>query len=1631
MPAINVAKSDTFETQRQKINQIGSQIFNISAGGSDLSTGNLKLGDGTVGNPSLSFVNDAKLGIYKSGAGSIGFVSSDKKILDFEPSSVISYQDLIVRRSSLISSGLNVTDPGSGYDEGNFLNVRVTGGTGQSALATVSVVGFSGTVTSVGENYTEGSWSATLDGGSGTGSVMVFTVPGIVGDITNAGSGYNSGTYVNVPFTSVSGSGSNGRAIVTVSGSPTLSANVTNAGSGLTDGDYISTSLLNVPTTTFTVATTANPNTPPPDNIFTIDGSNNPTLNLVEGNTYHFLIGDATLDGHVFEFADANGGALNNNVFVVTKYGIEGTSNSLIELVVKPNATYYGTQIQYYCANHDNMGNTITVGTGSSGNYGSGATATITVGDGNTITGEIFSITMDAAGNDYFVNDNLTVFGPILFATTATTGNIQISAATYNGTVTSVLALVSGSDYDDGDVLSVSQSDLGGFGSGFEYTLNVDPGSVSDITFSSYGSGYSSSDVLSLPPEQTGAATIANDDGALITTVPTLSTLNVANGYLVSGNLIPPGTTLDGFDPVTGVIGLSETPTSSGSTTLTFTPPWGYNTGANAWSYTVNDTGVVSTVTITEGGVGYSLEDTISLSPVELTNPITALVTAGDIQELTFSPAVSSASISVGDSIKIPDGSIEGVDPTTTTVTTTSGEFVEVSQSSTSGSGTGATFTVTRGDGAETGDLGAVVQIDIISAGVGYAADDTITLSGSQVGGSTPADNIVLTVTGSSTNPEAVVHSVSSNGGFITSILADGIGLVATNEVAITGTSSPVFTIGTASTATKRFFIDGVLQDSLTLYAGNTYNFDYSSPTVIENDILFKLSEVEDGSFYVVENLTSTLTLGSTAFSVSDTSSLFIGMSVSAVFGEGAFPAGTTITAINGNDLTASSPASVGGSATLLFSGSEYTEGVSVVNNILSITINENTPNLFYYSTSAANAGGSLTIDLNNPKTFGSGFSAQVTALDLEDVFTAGVSDGNLNVSTLEVSASATINAGTFTTSVSSPAASITTLTATNIENATGPITVTTSTTNFVSDVAIGTLISAEQSTGNIQTAGELKTTSSLNINDLLFIENNQIKSTPGTSIEIKPGSTSDVTVVKSETALAIPAGTEAQKPSLAKNGYIRFNTDINQYEGFSEANASWSSLGGVRDLDGNTTILAEETVGANDNTLWFINDNTNTLKVSPQYLEFVNLKKVRSINVSAPTYINWAANSPVTAGQYLKYRNNIYEVVSGGSTGTSGSEPTDVTGDNFTNGSATLRYFTTAVAPLTFEEVSEVRIDPLGFTDLVVNGELRFSNNEISSTVNDIIIKPTGTQKVVVQGTSSLVVPVGDNNSKGNPAQGSIRYSTTDSQFEGFNGTQWGGLGGVKDVDQDTKIDAETAPGNDEDILYFFNAGNNTLRLTTNKLLFDSIDTIESAGTGNLNIEASLVTFNNLETSIDNSNSTITKITTTKDNLDFGLSTGINNDHLLRLNDTGEVIYNLGFSTGTPNNLTILNNTLTNFELVHSRINTFKLDLERGTINSANAIVYNPSTEASGKVVVTAHNTTTGDKEVVEFLVVDKGSDIFYTDFNNLKTGARLISTVFDFDPSNRVRLTVNLDTNLSVGDTVQITIVNSITKR
>ncbi len=74
---------------------------------------------------------------------------------------------------------------------------------------------------------------------------------------------------------------------------------------------------------------------------------------------------------------------------------------------------------------------------------------------------------------------------------------------------------------------------------------------------------------------------------------------------------------------------------------------------------------------------------------------------------------------------------------------------------------------------------------------------------------------------------------------------------------------------------------------------------------------------------------------------------------------------------------------------------------------------------------------------------------------------------------------------------------------------------------------------------------------------------------------------------------------------------------------------------------------------------------------------------------------------------------------------------------------------------------------------------------------------------------TDGLIIPVGTTAQRPSATlAGIIRYNTTNTTFEGYNGSTWGSLGGVIDTDQDTYVSAEDSPGADNDQLKFFTAG-------------------------------------------------------------------------------------------------------------------------------------------------------------------------------------------------------------------------------
>lgn len=1415
MPAINVVKSDTFEIQRQKINQIGTSLFNITQGGSDLSTDILKLGNGSSNEPSLSYLSDSTLGFYKPFPKTLGIVSNQKSIINFSDSGSNSLTNFVVTKNSVSQNFSVISNTGSGYDAGVYQNVLFTGGSGSTAEATIAVDNFLGNITTIGTGYTPGVYTdIPTKGGSGSGSVVSFTVNGLEGVLTNSGTGYTLGTYPGVSLTNISSSGSTATADILV---------------------------------------------------------------------------DST------------------------------------------------------------------------------------------------------------------------------------------GVISSVSIINSGSGYSAGDTLSVNSATIGNTGSGFIFTVTENVGELSDLTFTTKGENYSVDDVLTISDVVNLLLTVTQNTDTII--VSGNEFFDIQLNSVVTGVGVDNGTIVSAIDVDTRTITVSKPFILSTSTTITITPIYGNS--VTSVEFTISSIGSVSSVLITDSGFGYNTGNILSTNSINLRQIQNYAVTIQETDRLEFTSFPSD--LTTADLVELVAGGILSVNFSTdgTLAPAQANQtYTNVSQSSTTGTGTGATFNITRDS---SGDISAV---QVVIGGRNYQIGDEITIQASSLGGSTVLTLFVDTVT--STISDISIYKIDSPYIFVQSN-----SIKSGNIIRKVGTSNE-YTVLSSVTSNKYFLNDGsgaVMTPNLTFYVGDRYSFSYTESFYESHP--FKLSAFRDGIHFPskIENLTSTLSTSSNQITVGDSTGILIDMQVTVVSGSGSVPTNTRVTNVNGNTITLSTSPTVSGFALLLFSGYSYNTNVQSDSTKTTIFVTSQTPSLYYYCEIHPNMGGddnreaTITINQTNPKPFGTGFVYTLNDILIESIITLNASNGNIS-SLSNTSQLATFTTGNITTTNS-------TTTNTNNLNTT-ELSAISSTLNLNAlnfnvksnlsfiDSSSNSSITISRESGDIEAVGEIKSIFGFNSNGMLSISDNEISSITNDDIIVTPFE-NRIVKINTDTALVIPSGPTVDRPigTALQNGAIRFNTDTSQYEGYNSSSLSWSSLGGVRDLDNNTYIVAESSVGANDNVLYFYNDNVNTYRFGGEYQSFYNSKKIRSLNVSAPLYTNWNTNIPVSAGQYLKYRNDVYLVVNGGTTGTSGNEPNNTSGNTFLNGSATLQYNTSAVAPLTFEEISEVRIAPLGGTSLVINGDLKLFNNQVTTITNDILLTPSVNKKVKVNTTTSLVIPVGSDNEKGSPEIGSIRYNTTINQFEGFNSSlNWTSLGGVRDVDGNTYIIPETAPGANENTLYFYNNATNTLRVTQNEIEFDVIDTISSPTSSVLNIDVPLVTLNSLATSIDNSDSTRTFISSTRENFDFGISSGLVNDPVLRISDVGDLYYNTGFGSGILNTIKVFDKDLKSFELSNFRVVTEAVTLVKGITDSGSMIIYNPTVAASAKVQLIAYNLITGNKEFFEYSVIDKVNDVFYTEYGNIKTGSELITAQFSIVQTG-VRLTYTLNSSISAGNNVLVKIVSQIIKR
>jgi len=232
-----------------------------------------------------------------------------------------------------------------------------------------------------------------------------------------------------------------------------------------------------------------------------------------------------------------------------------------------------------------------------------------------------------------------------------------------------------------------------------------------------------------------------------------------------------------------GINAVTVTTNATGVGVFTFLNPSGTGvgnftiSGASTGSATTNN--VVQTST---SGSGTSAEFTVVASSGDYT------VTVTDV----------GSGYAVGDTILIEGQNIGGTQGThdlTLTITHLQGASVGTAthtgetQTATSGSGSNAEFTVvTDGDGGYT--------VDVTTVGSGYAVGDTITIAGTGIGGTSPANDLVLTITqlsGTSTGPVKIytgVTQTSTSGSGSSAEFSVGVDLIGGYSVAVTSLGS-------------------------------------------------------------------------------------------------------------------------------------------------------------------------------------------------------------------------------------------------------------------------------------------------------------------------------------------------------------------------------------------------------------------------------------------------------------------------------------------------------------------------------------------------------------------------------------------------------------------------------------------------------------------------------------------------------------------------------------------------------------------------------------------------------------------------------------------------------------------------
>ena len=149
--------------------------------------------------------------------------------------------------------------------------------------------------------------------------------------------------------------------------------------------------------------------------------------------------------------------------------------------------------------------------------------------------------------------------------------------------------------------------------------------------------------------------------------------------------------------------------------------------------------------------------------------------------------------------------------------------------------------------------------------------------------------------------------------------------------------------------------------------------------------------------------------------------------------------------------------------------------------------------------------------------------------------------------------------------------------------------------------------------------------------------------------------------------------------------------------------------------------------------------------------------------------------------------------------------------------------------------------------SDLLPKDDATYNLGAAGSNWNQLHVRTidSDTGVVTFDTPGAIVLPTGATSARPTSlSAGMVRFNTSDGVFEGYIGTAWASLGGVKDVDQDTFIEAESSAGADNDELRFVTAGVTAFKVDNNQAIkTDGTTNLVFDIGGNINVSNTIIT--------------------------------------------------------------------------------------------------------------------------------------------------------------------------------------------